>query len=107
GRFTHQPTIDSAVAIGRMLLDAGANPNDFYMAGSARYTALVGAAGEGEQDSPRQPQGAAVFELLLERGADPFDMQVLYNTHFRADVLWWLELIYKHSANGPRGVAWA
>jgi len=106
-RFTHQPAIDSAVAIGRMLLDAGANPNDFYMAGSARYTALVGVAGEGEQDSPRQPQGAALFELLLERGADPFDIQVLYNTHFRADVLWWLELIYKHSANGPRGFAWA
>jgi len=106
-RFTHQPAIDSAVAIGRMLLDAGANPNDFYMAGSARYTALVGVAGEGEQDSPRQPQGAALFELLLERGADPFDIQVLYNTHFRADILWWLELIYKHSANGPRGFAWA
>jgi len=83
-RFTHQPAIDSAVAIGRMLLDAGANPNDFYMAGSARYTALVGVAGEGEQDSPRQPQGAALplpgkladgvpeaFDKLLIRGLHP------------------------------------
>jgi hypothetical protein len=76
------------------------------MAGSARYSALVGAAGEGEQDSPRQPQGAALFELLLERGADPFDMQVLYNTHFRGDVLWWLELIWKHTEGTVRAAAW-
>src|SRR5438874_3924838 len=51
-RFTNQPTIDNAVAIARRLLDHGADPNDFYMAGDSRYTALVGAAGEGEQDSP-------------------------------------------------------
>ncbi len=106
-RFTHQPTIDHAVAIGQMLLDAGANADDFYMAGSARYSALVGAAGEGEQDSPRQPQGTALFELLLERGADPFDMQVLYNTHFSGDVLWWLELIWKHTEGTARAAAWA
>jgi hypothetical protein len=31
---------------------------------------LVGAAGEGEQDSPRQPYAAELFELLLERGAE-------------------------------------
>ena len=32
------PTIANAVAIGRLLLDHGANPNDFYMAGDARYS---------------------------------------------------------------------
>jgi ankyrin repeat protein len=106
-RFTHQPSIDNAVAIGKLLLDAGANADDFYMAGSARYSALVGAAGEGEQDSPRQPQGAALFELLLERGADPFDIQVLYNTHFSGDTLWWLELIWKHTEGTARAAAWA
>jgi ankyrin repeat protein len=106
-RFTHQPAIANAVHIGRMLLDAGANPNDFYMAGSVRYSALVGAAGEGEQDSPRQPQGAALFELLLERGAEPFDIQVLYNTHFHGDVLWWLDLIWKHTEGTVRAAAWA
>jgi len=106
-RFSHQPAIDNALAIGRALLDRGANPNDFYMAGDARYTALVGVAGEGEQDSPRQPQGMDLFQLLLERGAEPFDIQVLYNTHFSGDVLWWLELIYAHSMKTGREAAWA
>src|SRR5262249_28862550 len=32
-RFTHQPTIDHAVETARLLLDHGADPNDFYMAG--------------------------------------------------------------------------
>ena len=105
-RFTHQPTIDNALAIARLLLDHGADPNDFYMAGDARYTVLAGAAGEGEQDSPRQPYAAALFELLLERGAEPFDIQVLYNTHFSGDILWWLELVYKHTIDTPRGAAW-
>ena len=105
-RFTHQSTIDNAVAIGRLLLDRGANPNDFYMAGDARYSALVGVAGEGEQDSPRQPQAQALFQLLLERGAEPFDMQILYNTHFSGDVLWWLELADAHTVNTDRAAAW-
>ena len=105
-RFTHRPTIEHAVAMGRVLLDGGANPNDFYMAESAPYSALVGAAGEGEQDSPRQPWGAGMFELLLERGAKPFDQQVLYNTHFHGDVLWWLELVWKYTRNTALAVAW-
>jgi uncharacterized protein len=105
-RFTCQPTIDHAVAIATLLLDRGADPNDFYMAGDAPYTVLVGAAGEGEQDSPRQPCAAALFELLLARGAEPFDVQVLYNTHFSGDVLWWLELVYRHTINTPRAEAW-
>jgi len=105
-RFTHMPTIDNAMPIARLLLDHGADPNDFYMAADSRYTALVGAAGEGEQDSPRQPYAKALFDLLLERGAEPFDIQVLYNTHFSGDMLWWLELVYKHTVNTPRGTAW-
>jgi uncharacterized protein len=96
-RFTHGPTIDHAVAIARALLDRGANPNDFYMAGDAAYSALVGVAGEGEQDSPRQPYAAALYALLLERGAAPYDIQVLYNTHFSSDMIWWLELSYRHT----------
>lgn len=105
-RFSHQPTIDNAVAIGRALLDHDANPNDFYMAGDARYSALVGVAGEGEQDSPRQPQAKALFQLLLDRGAEPFDIQVLYNTHFSADMLWWLELIHAHTMKTGRTAEW-
>jgi hypothetical protein len=106
-RLPHQPTIDNAVAIATALLDAGANPNDFYMAGSARYTALVGVAADGEQDCPRQPQSEALFRLLLERGAEPFDIQVLYNTHFRAEMIWWLDIVYAHTTTHGRAEAWA
>jgi ankyrin repeat protein len=38
-----------------------------------------------------------VYQLLLERGAGPYDIQVLYNTHFSADMIWWLEPTYRHS----------
>ncbi len=105
-RFTHGPTIENALAIARLLLDHGANPNDFYMAGDAEYSALTGVAGEGEQDAPRQPYAAALFDLLLEHGARPFDLQVLYNTHFSADMLWWLELVYAHTVDGDQASAW-
>jgi uncharacterized protein len=96
-RLSHTPTIDNAVAIATLLLDHGANPNDFYMAGDSEYSCLVGAAGEGEQDSPRQPYAEALYERLLERGAGPYDIQVLYDTHFSGDMLWWLKLTYERS----------
>ena len=105
-RFTHTPTIENTLAIAELLLDNGADPNDFYMAGDARYSVLTGVAGEGEQDSPRQPYAAALFELLLKRGAEPFDIQVLYDTHFSGDVLWWLELVHTHTVHIGREAAW-
>ena len=105
-RVSHPLTTANAVAIARVLLDAGANPNDVYMAMDARYTVLTGVAGEGEQDAPRQPYAEELFELLLERGAAPFDIQVLYNTHFSGDMLWWLDLVHRHTVDTPRGEAW-
>ncbi len=96
-RFTHAATLDNAVAIARLLLDAGADPNAYYMAGDARYSVLTGVAGEGEQDSPRQPWADAMYALLLDRGAGPYDIQVLYDTHFSTDMLWWLRLTYDYS----------
>jgi len=105
-RFSHPPVVRNAVAIARALLDRGANPNDSYPACDVPYTALVGAAGEGEQQAPRQPQGEALFELLLDRGAEPFDAQVLYNTHFSGDVLWWLKLVHSRTQQGERAAAW-
>jgi ankyrin repeat protein len=105
-RFPHRSTVANAIEIARVLLDAGANPNDFYMAMDARYTVLTGVAGEGEQDAPRQPYAAGLFDLLLEHGAAPFDIQVLYNTHFSGDMMWWLDLVHRHTADTPRGEAW-
>jgi ankyrin repeat protein len=105
-RFSNQQSIDNAVTIARILLDHGADPNTYYMAGNSRYSALVGVAGEGEQNSPRQPQAPELFQLLLEGGAKPFDLQVLYNTHFSGDVLWWLELVYEHTMKSELKQAW-
>ena len=96
-RFTHAQTIANAVEIARLLFDHGVNPNDFYKAGDADYTVLVGIAGEGEQDAPRQPYAEELYRLALDRGAGPYDIQVLYNTHFSCDMVWWLELTYQRS----------
>jgi ankyrin repeat protein len=105
-RFSHPPAIDNAVAIARALLDRGANPNDYYMAGHSRYSTLVGIAREGEQDAPPHPRREELFQLLLERGANMYDIQVLYNTHFSGDVLWWLELVYRHAMKLGRKADW-
>jgi ankyrin repeat protein len=97
---------DNAVAIARELLDRGANPNAYYMAGDAVYSTLVGVAGEGEREAPPHPQRESLYRLLLERGAQPFDIQVLYNTHFNGDMLWWLELTYAYTAQIGREAEW-
>ena len=98
---------DNAVAIARLLLDRGANPNAYYMAGHSVYGALVGVAGEGEQDAPPHPARDELYRLLLDRGAEPYDIQVLYNTHFRGDVMWWLTLTWDYTVAAGRQQDWA
>lgn len=97
---------DNAVAIARMLLDNGANPNSYFMAGSSQYTPLVGVIGEGEEDRPLHPQRDALTRLLLDHGAEPYDIQVVYNTHFHGDVLWLLKLMYEYSVKAGRKADW-
>ena len=96
----------NAIRMATLLLDRGADPNAYYMAGDAFYSALVGIPGEGEQDAPPHAERDALYLLLLERGANPFDIQVLYNTHFTGDVLWWLELTHRHTMRTARRTAW-
>lgn len=91
----------------RVLLDHGADANAYYMAGDALYGTLVGVAGEGEQDAFPHPERESLYPLLLERGAEPFDIQVLYNTHFRGDVLWWLKATYRYTVDHGQAAAWA
>jgi ankyrin repeat protein len=98
---------DNAVAIARLLLDRGANPNAYYMAGHSVYGTLVGVAGEGEQDAPPHPARDELYRLLLERGAEPYDDQVLYNTHFHGNVLWWLKLTWEYCVAAGREQDWA
>jgi ankyrin repeat protein len=107
--FTRLPLAaanDNAVAIARALLDRGADPNAYFMAGDSRYTPLVGVIGEGEENRPPHPQREALTRLLLERGADPYDIQVFYNVHFHGDVLWYLKLIYAQAVKSGRQADW-
>lgn len=100
GRLRLVAVSDNAVAIARTLLDHGANPNDYFEVGSGphRYTTLCGVAGEGEDAAPPHPQRNALARLLLDRGADPYDTQLFYNTHFRGDILWILDPLYERAA---------
>jgi ankyrin repeat protein len=98
----------NAGAIARLLLDHGADPNDYFQVGSHqnRYTALCGVVGEGEDDAPPHSQREALARLLLERGAEPYDIQLLYNTHFHGDLLWIMELIYEAAVKAGRQADW-
>ena len=107
--FTRLPlpsVTENAVAIARALLDHGADPNVYFMAGNSRYTPLSGAIGEGEEGRPGHQQRDALVRLLLERGANPYDQQVAYNIHFKGKVLWFLELIYEHALRTGRAADW-
>ncbi len=108
--FTRLPlpaVSDNAVTIARLLLDRGADPNTYFMAGSSRYTPLVGVIGEGEESRPPHQQRDALAQLLLQRGAEPYDIQVLYNTHFQGDMLWFLKLMYARAEQLGRQADWA
>lgn len=99
---------ENAVRIAKALLDHDADPNAYYPGGdeSIHYTALTCIAGEGEEDGTPHPARGALWQLLLERGAEPYDIQTLYNTHFRGDVLWFLELMYAAAVKRGRQADW-
>ena len=96
----------NAVAIARTLLDHGADSNVYFMAGDSKYTPLVGAIGEGEEDRPPHPHRDALARLLLEHGAEPYDIQVIYNIHFHGQILWFLKLMYEFSVKARRKADW-
>jgi ankyrin repeat protein len=97
---------ENSIAIAGMLLDNGADPNVFFRAGSSKYTPLVAAIGEGEENRPPHPRRDELVRLLLDRGAEPYDIQVVYNIHFRGDVLWFLRFIYDRSVALGRKADW-
>jgi ankyrin repeat protein len=107
--FTRLPLAkanDNAVTIARLLLDRGADPNAYFMAGDSRYTPLVGAIGEGEEGRPPHPHRDELVRLLLERGAEPYDVQVIYNIHSHGKILWWMKLMHEFSVKAGRRADW-
>jgi ankyrin repeat protein len=105
-RLTLPAANENAVAIATLLLDHGANPNAYFKAGGSFYTPLVGVIGEGEESRPPHPRRNELVQLLLDRGANPYDIQVIYNTHFNGDVQWFLEMAYANAVKTGRTSDW-
>jgi len=112
GRLPLPAVRENSVAIARALLDRGADPNAYFPGGNEtiHYTALTCVVGRGEEAAPPHPQAEALAALLLERGAEPYDIQVFYNVsqgHLNDDVIWLLDLVYNHSVRAGRAADWA
>jgi hypothetical protein len=94
--------------IAQRLLDCGADPNAQWIGpwGEPAFTVLTGLVGQGEGNQPSHPQARDLATLLIERGADPFDPQALYNTSITRNDTDWLEFLWSHSVRRGRLDAW-
>jgi ankyrin repeat protein len=85
----NDPHVGQAATLetARLLLGAGADPNDgrFWHALPTPFTVLTGVLGYGEHRQPWHPHAIGFARLLLEAGADPNDGQTLYNRMFGAN----------------------
>lgn len=94
----------NAVAIARLLLDAGADARFVVDDGWENpFTLITGAVGLGEQDRPSHPQARELVALLVDAGASPFDTQALYDVSVVDGDSAWYELLWQLSE--ARGVA--
>jgi hypothetical protein len=93
----------NALAVAAALLDHGADPNaTFTDPWDCPFKVLTGVVGEGEGVQPPHPQAKELATLLFERGANPFDTQVLHNTAITRDDTTWLDIFWNECARGAR-----
>ena len=98
----------SAVAVARLLLEHGADPNAGYLWEGLipPFTALTGALGGGGT-IPKHQEELALARLLLEAGADANDGQALYNQGWGPDPGDdWLELLFEFGLGSGDGGPW-
>jgi hypothetical protein len=98
----------SAVAVARLLLEHGADPNAGYLWEGLipPFTALTGALGGGGT-IPKHEEELALARLLLQAGADANDGQALYNQGWgpnREED--WLELLFEFGLGTGDGGPW-
>ncbi len=95
----------NAVAIAQRLLEAGADSNFQFDDGwGSPFKILTGAIGLGEGAKPSHPQVHELVELLIASGADPYDLQALYNVSIvGADTDWYEALWRRCEAGGALG----
>lgn len=98
----------NGLEIARVLLDHGADPNARWIGpwGEPAFTVLTGLIGVGEGNQPPHPQAQDLATLLIDRGADPYDPQALYNTSLWEDDITWLDFLWSHSERRGRLEAW-
>ncbi len=94
------------VAVARLLLEAGADPNAGYLWEGLipPFTALTGALGGGDA-IPLHPEELALARVLLEAGADANDGQAIYNRSGDATD-GWLELLLEFGLGKGDGGPW-
>lgn len=97
----------NSVAIATALLDAGADVDATAIAGDPAFFALTGTIGGGESSQPPHPAAPQLADLLIARGANPYDRQALYNTSLEGDDPFWLEFLYRHSAQQGEAGVWS
>jgi ketosteroid isomerase-like protein len=98
----------SAVAVARLLLEHGADPNAGYLWEGLipPFTALTGALGGGGT-IPKHSEELALARVLLEAGADANDGQALYNQGWGPNPEGdWLELLFEFGLGTGDGGPW-
>lgn len=96
-----------ALDLAQLLLDHGANPNAQFDDGWGNpFKVLTGVIGHGEGNRPPHPQARELALLLIERGADPYDSQALYDTSIAGDDTTWLDLLWTASERHDRLGKW-
>lgn len=115
-RLPHAPAAEHALEIATLLLDHGADPNAYLPGGheTIHYTALTLTVGRGEERAEPHPRARELARLLMERGAEPYDVQVLYNVFadhdsrrlLSDDDVWLLALMHERSVELGRAADW-